>query len=86
MESYPNLNADIVILPHHGSTNNLDTRFVEHLTPSVVIASCSKRTLENAYRPSKESPVRAFYTAADGAVTLKIKADGTFSATGFRNP
>lgn len=85
IEQYPDLKVDVISLPHHGSVNNLNPRFVEHFKPSVVIASCSQRTVENAYCPPAESSTQAYYTAVDGAVTLKIRADGTFSAAGYIN-
>jgi competence protein ComEC len=83
MDLYPNLKADVMVLPHHGSTNNLDTRFVEHFQPSVCIASCSRRNLQNVYRPDENDNTDVFYTAQDGAVTVKIKADGTLSTDGL---
>jgi competence protein ComEC len=83
IEQFPDLKVDVLSLPHHGSVNNLNPRFFEHLKPSVVIASCSQRTVENAYRPPSDSFTQAYYTAADGAVTVKIKADGTFSTAGY---
>jgi competence protein ComEC len=79
----PDLTVDVLILPHHGSTTNLDARFVESLKPAVVIASCSKRSVKNAYQPPEGSSTQAFYTASDGAVMVKIKADGTLSTNRF---
>ena len=86
VEQNPDLTVDVLILPHHGSTTNLDVCFVESLKPAVVIASCSKRSVSNAYRPPEGSSMRAFYTASDGAVTIKINADGTLDADCFLNP
>ncbi|MBL7214241.1 MAG: DNA internalization-related competence protein ComEC/Rec2 [Phycisphaerae bacterium] len=82
---YPSLKIDVMVLPHHGSTTNLDTRFVEQLSPAIVIASCSRKNLSNAYKPHEGSDAQCFYTPIDGAVTVKIKADGTLRATGFLN-
>lgn len=83
LETYPDLEVDVMVLPHHGSTTNLDRRFIEQLSPSVVIASCSRRNAARAYHPPDNSDTQAFYTAIDGAVTVKIKADGTLGADGF---
>jgi competence protein ComEC len=83
IELHPDLKVDVLVLPHHGSTNNLASRFVEHLNPSVVIASGSQRNATGAYRPAPDSGIQAFHTATDGAVTIKIKADGTLSAAGY---
>ncbi|MHC4288764.1 MAG: DNA internalization-related competence protein ComEC/Rec2 [Planctomycetota bacterium] len=82
-EQNPDLTVDVLILPHHGSTTNLDVGFVESLKPAVVIASCSKRSVSNAYRPPEGSSMRAFYTASDGAITIKINADSTMNADYF---
>jgi competence protein ComEC len=83
LQRYPSLKVDVLVLPHHGSTTNLDTQFVERLDPQILIASCARRNQPNAYRPPESSPAKTFYTSTDGAVTVKIKADGTLGATGF---
>ena len=80
---YPSLSADVIILPHHGSTTQLETGFVEGFSPSVVIASCGRRNAERAWQPKGHSPIQAFYTALDGAVTVIIKADGTLGPAGL---
>lgn len=82
---YPSLRIDVMVLPHHGSTTNLDTRFIEQLSPRIVIASCSSKNTPNAWQPSGNFQMQPFYTAIDGAVTIKIKADGTLSTIGFLN-
>jgi competence protein ComEC len=83
MQLHPDLDVDVLVLPHHGSMNNLDSRFVEHFRPSVVIASGSQRNTASTYHPPKDSGIQSFHTAEDGAVTIKIKADGTLGATGY---
>lgn len=83
LELYPNLKADVLILPHHGSTTNLSEKFVRTIAGEVVIASCAKSRIGNAYKPDAKQ--RVFYTGRDGAVEVKIKADGTLSAAGFVN-
>jgi competence protein ComEC len=85
MELYPDLKVDVLVLPHHGSMNNLASCFVEHFSPSVVIASGSQRNAANTYRPGDNSGIQTFHTAKDGAVTIKIKADGTLRADGYLN-
>lgn len=83
MELYPENKVDVMVLPHHGSTTNLDKRFIKHFNPSIAIASCSRRSLRNAYQPADKDIVETLYTARDGAITVKIKADGTISVDGF---
>ncbi|MDH4201608.1 MAG: DNA internalization-related competence protein ComEC/Rec2 [Phycisphaerae bacterium] len=86
MGLYPDMTVDVLVLPHHGSTNNLDNGFVEHLNPAVVIASGSQRNMTNTYQPAAGSGMQIFHTAKDGAVSIKIKTDGTLSAAGYLNP
>jgi competence protein ComEC len=83
VELHPDLKVDVMVLPHHGSTNNLDGRFIDHFRPAVVIASGSQRNAANTYQPPAGSGIQTFHTAKDGAVTIKIKADSTLSAAGF---
>jgi competence protein ComEC len=83
MELYPKLKADIVVLPHHGSTVNLSDSFVEHVAGHIIIASCAESRLAGVYQSARKAA--AFYTGRDGAVQIKIKADGTMHAVGYRN-
>ena len=85
LEHYPSLRIDVMVLPHHGSTTNLDTRFIEQLSPAIVIASCSGKNAPNAWHTPSNARIKAFYTAVNGAVTIKIKADGALSTDGFLN-
>jgi competence protein ComEC len=83
LQIYPNLRVDVMILPHHGSIRNLSNEFIENISPQVLVASCSRKRYESAY----QSPVitKVFYTPIDGAVTIKIKTDGTLHTAGYRS-
>lgn len=82
----PDLKADVVVLPHHGSSATMQSSFLEAIAPSTVIASCAPSRVVSAWKPS-DSAVAAWYTGRDGAVTVTIKADGTIRTTGFaHNP
>jgi len=83
IERYPELKADILILPHHGSTTNLSEEFIRRFAAGIIIASCAESRLPGAYKPAQNT--EAFYTGRDGAVEVKIKADGTIRAAGFVN-
>jgi len=75
---YPRLKADIVIAPHHGSTNTLQAGFLDHLKPKTIISSCSRKQ----YKRLKNSPKIAanqFYTAKDNAIKITIQKDGTIN-------
>jgi competence protein ComEC len=81
LELYPKLKADVLILPHHGSTTNLSEEFVHRFAAGIIIASCAQSRLPGVYKPAQNQST--FYTGRDGAVEVKIKADGTIRAAGF---
>jgi competence protein ComEC len=83
LQKYPDLKADIVIMPHHGSTTNLSDNFFEKLSAKALIASCSQTRYKTAY---KNDSIKTWYTASDGAVTVTIKKDSNFSIKGFVSP
>lgn len=82
LKLYPDLKVDVMVLPHHGSTRNLSNEFVNNIAPEILVASCSRTRYESAYRP--ENDMKILYTPVDGAITIKIKADGTIHTAGFR--
>jgi competence protein ComEC len=77
----PNLKVDVVIMPHHGSKSNLIENFFQKLGAEVLIASCSEGRYENAH---KEKTTDNYFTAVDGAITIRIERDGRLSVDGFR--
>jgi len=80
-QMHADLKADVVVMPHHGSTRNLIDGFVERIGAEVAIISCSRGRYEAAYKPA--AGAKAFYTPVDGAVTVKITPDGTITTAGF---
>jgi len=81
LQIYPDLKADVVVMPHHGSTRNLINGFVEGIGAKVVIISCSRTRYEDAFKP--RPPVEAFYTPIDGGITVRVSTDGMLTATNF---
>jgi competence protein ComEC len=81
LQRYPDLKADVVVMPHHGSTRNLTEGFVETIGAKTVIISCSRARHEAAYKAP--SGTKAFYTPVDGAVIVKVRADGRMDIAGF---
>jgi competence protein ComEC len=83
----PNLGADVVIVPHHGSVKTSDDGFLENLEADISICSCSRGQYERQQKikqekePQKGNPqkneVKSFYTARDGAITVCINKEGT---------
>ena len=83
LKENPELNVDVIVMPHHGSNRDFDKKFVAHLNPQTIVISCSAARCESAFKP--DNSIDAFYTPIDGAVTIKIKADGKITTTGFVN-
>jgi len=81
LHKYPELKADVMVMPHHGSTSNLVGGFIAKIGAETLIASCSRTQYEAAYKSN--SGARVFYTPVDGAVTVRIRANGTMKITGF---
>jgi len=81
LHKYPQFKADVMVMPHHGSTRNLVDGFVERIGAETLIASCSLSRYEAAYKSA--SGAKVFYTPVDGAVTVKIRAGGKMKITGF---
>jgi competence protein ComEC len=71
-ELYPNLRADVVVAPHHGSKHTLDEGFLEALAPSVLVASQAERPDSPGQTPARLAGTRSLSTAKNGAVTICV--------------
>jgi competence protein ComEC len=85
---FPNLQADVVVVPHHGSVKTAEPDFLENLNADILICSCSRSPYENTNRagrpgPHKPNKAKSFYTADLGAVTVCVSKDGTIRTTTF---
>jgi competence protein ComEC len=83
---HPDLKADIVVVPHHGSAKTLDAGFLEKLNADVLICSCDRSQYQRTIRgPSfaVSNVAGRFYTARDGAVTVTVGTDGTIKTVVF---
>jgi len=77
---YPDLKADIVFVPHHGSVNTLDDKFLRKLEPSILIYSCDRSRYERQSRTIKEEDnTKSFYTFKHGAIVVRINKNGILS-------
>jgi competence protein ComEC len=82
----PDLRADVVVVPHHGSVKTAEPDFLENLDADILICSCGRSQHENINRapppgphdPNKPTSLR---TAALGAVTICVGKDGTIRTT-----
>jgi competence protein ComEC len=80
---YPDLDADVVVVPHHGSINTLDKSFIDKLNAKILICSCNRRQYEAARDILTEDRAEVFYTHRDGAVTLRIDGNGKITTETF---
>jgi competence protein ComEC len=81
---YPNLTADIVIAPHHGSMNTLDQTFLQSLHPTILICSCAKTARQKRRVVQPPNVAQCFYTPTDGAVTVRISKDGRITTGAYQ--
>jgi len=88
---YPDLKADVVVVPHHGSAKTAEPNFLESLDADIFICSCGRNQYEKQQVNSElVEPVienkdnsRVFYTARDGAITIRVEKDGTITTDVF---
>jgi len=77
----PELQADVVVVPHHGSVSTLDAEFLEHLDADVLICSCGRSRYEKIDRDTDSvkyvrAEARSLCTSEDGAITVFVDMDG----------
>ena len=81
---YPDLKADVVIVPHHGSVNTLEDNFLEKLDADILIYSCGRSQYERQQQIIKgKTSAKSFYTPKHGAVAVCINSDGVMETTTF---
>ncbi|MHC4168381.1 MAG: ComEC/Rec2 family competence protein [Planctomycetota bacterium] len=88
LRKHPNLEADVVIVPHHGSVRTLDATFLESLNAEVLICSCDRKQYERSITGMSQThetsnAVRRFYTAKDGAISVTVCQDGSITTEPF---
>ena len=80
---YPNLKADVVVVPHHGSAKTLEAGFLESLDADILICSCGRTQYERQQMNKEQNKAKSFYTPRDGAITLCISKNGTIRTATF---
>jgi competence protein ComEC len=85
LATIPDLKADIVIVPHHGSRRTLDVNFLEGLESEILICSCDRTQYQRYVTVGNKDNPNSFYTARDGAIKVSINKDETITATTFLN-
>jgi len=76
---YPDLRADIVVVPHHGSATTLDDGFLESLGPGVRICSCDRKQYGRRGHSAEEENAGGFATAQNGAIGVCVDSSGVVS-------
>ncbi|MHC4889249.1 MAG: ComEC/Rec2 family competence protein, partial [Planctomycetota bacterium] len=79
----PNLKADVVVVPHHGSAKTLEAGFLESLEADILICSCGRMQYERQQMSRGQNKANSFYTVRDGAITVSISKDGTIRTATF---
>ena len=84
----PDLKADVVVVPHHGSTTTLDAEFLKHLEGDVLIYSCGRRQYERMGRDTKSmrsvpTGTKLLFTSEDGAITVFVDKNGVTKTNVF---
>ncbi len=86
---HPDLKADVVVVPHHGSASTLDAEFMGHLDADILMCSCSRRQYERMGRDTESvgsipTDARLLYTSEDGAITVFIDKNGMTKTDVFK--
>jgi len=79
----PNLKADVVVVPHHGSAKTLEPAFLKNLDADILIYSCGLRQYERQQMNKEQNKAKSFYTVRDGAITVCVSKDGTIRTATF---
>ena len=78
---FPDLKADVVVVPHHGSSKSPDKNFLHDLMADILIYSCSLRQYERQQNAEFENNSKSLCTTIDGAITVSISEDGTIQTS-----
>ena len=79
----PNLKADIVVVPHHGSVKTLEPSFLKNLGADILICSCDRSQYERQQTIKRKDKTKSFCTARDGAITICVNREGAIRTTTF---
>jgi competence protein ComEC len=82
-KNHPDLHADIMELPHHGSSIKASHAFVERLAPKVVLQSTGWRRMQSDHWAEQLANVERLVSVRDGACWVEIAKDGTIRTGRF---
>lgn len=81
---HPDLRADIVEVPHHGSARTFSLRFLHRLDPDICIQSSGPSRIGDERWDELKRNRTWLMTAEVGAAAAEIRADGSLRGWGFR--
>ena len=86
LRRFPELQADVVVAPHHGSASSSTGIFVRQLQPAAVIFSTGFQNRFGHPSPAvvtryRKAGAQAFNTAEDGAIGVKVTPSGGLLVT-----
>ena len=89
LQRFPELHADVLIAPHHGSRTSSTEAFVRQLAPQFVVYSTGyqnrfRHPAPDVRKRYQRLGVLEFNTAEQGAVSFVIAQDGTVASSGER--
>lgn len=84
-ELYPDLKADIVTSPHHGSVKSRDEGFLYQLNAKTVITSCGYSDFKRLKKAGLTGRENHYHTATDGALTITISDEGSIEIESFKS-
>ncbi len=80
---YPDLKADVLIMPHHGSAKTSEPSFADKTAAAVTIASSSESSYKKGQVIGPRQCLKSYYTGKDGAITVCIDKNGTIKTDIF---
>jgi competence protein ComEC len=83
LDLFPDLKVDVIVVPHHSSATTLDTNFLKRLEADISICSCGQVQYERQQTTKRKDGAKSFYTARDGAITIRVNKDAKLRTTTF---
>lgn len=83
LAAHPELQADVVELPHHGAFTDASAAFVKRVQPQVAMQSTGVRRLRNDRWPEALRGAQRLVTARHGACWIRIERDGSIATGRF---
>jgi competence protein ComEC len=80
---YPDLKADVLVMPHHGSAKTSEPSFADTIGAAVTIASNSESSYEKGQVTRPRQGLKSYYTGLNGAVTVCINKQGIINIASY---